>query len=198
MESKLSAVFFDLKFWGGDSTYVSKEPMNQNYAGAIPACVTKFVVDMILKKNDILQTPRHIYMPLGPFDLDPCAGEDTDIANVNWWDGRSENGLEKDWFGFVYCNPPFSQKEVWAKKMIDHGNGILILPERGSAPWFGPLAEAAGMYFVMGKKINFIGGLSSNNLGSVLFPFGSKAVNRIKNSGLPGHFVMVQWFKPRS
>lgn len=50
---------------------------------------------MQLKKNDILQTPAHIWKPLGPFDLDPCAGEFTQIGKVNWWDGRGENGLER-------------------------------------------------------------------------------------------------------
>lgn len=151
-----------------------------------------------MKKNDTLQTPAWVYGPLGPFDLDPCAGEETEIGNVNWWDGRGEDGLTLDWFGFVWCNPPFSQKETWGRKMIEHGNGILILPERGSAPWFGPLAESAGRYFVMGRKINFIGGPSSNNLGSVLFPFGREAVCRIKESGLPGHFVRVEYFTPRN
>jgi len=152
---------------------------------------------MRLKKNDILQTPNHIWESLGPFDLDPCAGEFTKIGKVNWWDGRGENGLKMKWEGFVWCNPPFSQKEIWAKKMIEHGNGLMILPERGSAPWFGPLAESAGSYFVMGKKVNFIGGTSSNNLGSILFPFGPDAVNRIEKSELSGHLVNVRWFKPR-
>jgi len=86
---------------------------------------------------------------------------------------------------------------LWAAKCIKHNNVILLLPERGSAPWFGPLAEACGCYFVMGKKINFIGGPSSNNLGTVLFPFGELAIQRIKDSGLPGHFVTVNYFKPR-
>jgi hypothetical protein len=150
-----------------------------------------------MKKNDILQTPQYIIDALGPFDLDPCAGALTNIGATNWWDGRSDNGLTKEWFGTVYCNPPFSQKQQWAERMIQHGDGILILPERGSAPWFGPLAEAAGGYFVMGKKINFIGGPSSNNLGSVLFPFGQKAFEKIRVSNLPGHFVRVSWFLPR-
>lgn len=153
---------------------------------------------MTLKKNDSLQTPEHIYKALGSIDLDPCAGEKTKIAKVNWWDGRSECGLERDWKGFVFCNPPFSQKEIWIKKMIDHGNGILLLPERGSAPWFGPLAMEAGKYFVLGKKINFIGGSSSNNIGSVLFPFGKEAHDRIIKSKLPGHLVIVQWFLSRN
>lgn len=150
-----------------------------------------------LNKNDILQTPKYIIDALGVFDLDPCAGENTQIAEINWWDGRGENGLDRECNGFVWCNPPFSQKEIWAEKMIKHNNGILILPERGSAPWFGRVAMSAGVYFVMGKKINFIGGPSSNNLGSVLFPFGSEAINRIENSNLPGHFVNVRWFKSR-
>lgn len=150
-----------------------------------------------MKKNDTLRTPQYIIDAIGHIDLDPCAGGVTNIGGTNWWDGRSENGLNKEWFGFVYCNPPFSKKEQWIEKMIQYNNGILILPERGSAPWFGPLAEKAGMYFVMGKKINFEGGNSSNNIGSVLFPFGKEAIKRIENSGLPGHFVNVRWFKPR-
>lgn len=151
----------------------------------------------MMHNNDNLQTPQYITNALGSFDLDLCAGEFTNIGLVNWWDGRSENGLTKDWFGFVYCNPPFSEKEIWIEKMIHHHNGILILPERGSAPWFGPLSKAAGMYFVMGKKINFEGGSSSNNVGSVLFPFGHEAVIRIESSGLPGHLNEVKWFRPR-
>lgn len=150
-----------------------------------------------MKENDILQTPEYLIDALAPFDLDPCAGENTKIGTTNWWIGRNENGLLNTWEGFVYCNPPFSQKELWIKKMIEHKNGILILPERGSAPWFGGLAETCGAYFVMGKKINFLGGSSSNNLGSVLFPFGEQAINRIKQSELPGHFVKVEFFKPR-
>jgi len=152
---------------------------------------------MELKKNDCLQTPAWVYKALGQIDLDPCAGIGTSIGTTNWMIQSGENGLEREWFGFVYCNPPFSQKEQWAEKMIAHGNGILILPERGSAPWFGPLAMAAGCYWVMGKKINFVGGPSSNNLGSVLFPFGAIARQRVLDSGLPGHFVEVKQYRAR-
>lgn len=151
----------------------------------------------MLKANDTLETPAWVYEPLGPFDLDPCAGPDTRIAETNWSIANGQCGLLRDWFGFVYCNPPFSQKERWAAKMARHGSGILILPERGSAPWFGPLAAKAGRYWVMGKKINFVGGPSSNNLGSVLFPFGDTAYLRLLTSGLPGHMVHVAYHVPR-
>lgn len=143
--------------------------------------------------NDNLQTPLYLWNALGRIDLDPCAGQYTVIGGKNWWIGRGDDGLLKEWRGFVFCNPPFSKKEIWIKKIIAHSNGILLLPERGSAPWFGSLAKACGKYFVMGKKINFIGGQSSNNVGSVLFPFGEEAVERIKQSRLPGHFVSVMF-----
>jgi DNA N-6-adenine-methyltransferase Dam len=151
-----------------------------------------------MKKNDCLKTPEHIWRKLGVIDLDPCAAEETRIGLVNYAIERDEDGLILPWSGFVFCNPPFSQKEIWARKIADHGNGILILPERGSAPWFGPLAKQAGAYWVMGQKINFVGGPSSNNLGSVLFPFGAEAVFRLMNSGLPGHFVEVKQYRPRA
>jgi hypothetical protein len=153
---------------------------------------------MSMKTNDCLSTPKWVYEALGQIDLDPCAGEDTHIGTQNYALERGQDGLKLDWNGFVYCNPPFSQKEAWAARMIEHGNGILILPERGSAPWFGPLAKASGVYWIMGKKINFVGGPSSNNLGSVLFPFGDDAMSRVSESGLPGLYVSVLSWTPRT
>lgn len=151
-----------------------------------------------LKKNDCLRTPPWVYEALAPFDLDPCAGKETNIGNFNYRLEEGNNGLELPWFGFVWCNPPFSQKDIWAKKMVEHGNGILILPERGSSPWCGLLKTNSQYHFVMGKRINFIGGSSSNNVGSILFPFGSEAIERITNSGLPGDLNKTLWFRPRN
>jgi hypothetical protein len=150
-----------------------------------------------VKKNDNLKTPEWVYSKLGCIDLDPCAGIDTDIGKNNFCIELGEDGLKLPWKGFVYCNPPFSEKEKWASKMIEHKNGILILPERGSAPWFGPLALEAGAYWVMGKKINFIGGPSSNNLGSALFLFGDEAKQRLLNGNLTGHYVEVKKYIAR-
>ena len=150
-----------------------------------------------MKKNDDLRTPAYVYEAFGPIDLDPCAGEKTNIGNVNYALERNEDGLSLEWNGLVFCNPPFSEKEKWIDKMIQHDDGILLLPERGSAPWCGPLVWAAKKYFVMGKKINFEGGSSSNNLGSILVPFGEEAIKRIHESGHPGHFNNVEYFRPR-
>jgi len=145
-----------------------------------------------MKQNDTLQTPEYVYKALGEIDLDPCAGVNTNIGKVNYAIERGENGLELPWDGFVFCNPPFSQKELWIERMKEHNNGIMLLPERGSAPWFTDLICHCCFYWVMGKKINFIGGTSSSNIGSCLFPFGVKAINNLCwRVNLPGHFVSV-------
>ena len=119
-----------------------------------------------MKKNDDLRTPAYVYKAFGRIDLDPCAGAETNIGTVNYALERNEDGLSLEWDGFVFCNPPFSEKKPWIEKMIRHGNGILLLPERGSTPWFGPLAEASGRYFVMRKKINFEGGSWASYTGA--------------------------------
>lgn len=146
-----------------------------------------------LKSNDELRTPSYIYESFGLIDLDPCAGDLTRIGKINLNINRGEDGLLLPWFGFVYCNPPFSKKQPWIDRMISHNNGILLLPERGSAPWCNPILMHTyeGAYFTMGKKINFDGGSSSSNVGQYLFPFGEDAYNRLIKSGLPGRMSKV-------
>jgi len=150
-----------------------------------------------MKLNDCLQTPAWVYQPLQPFDLDPCAGKATEIAKTNYRLEDWDDGLADPWLGFVWCNPPFSQKELWIERMKQHDDGLLLLPERGSSAWFGSLAHHCGYYFVLGQRISFVGGSNSSSVGSVLFPFGDAAVQRLHDSGLPGHFVDVKFFTPR-
>jgi len=150
-----------------------------------------------MKKNDNLRTPDWVIKELGNIDLDPCAGEFTAIADVNWSICRGEDGLKRDWFGFVYCNPPFSQKELWIEKMVQYKYGILLLPERGSAPWSAPLSNSCKYRWTMGRKINFEGGNSSNNCGSVLFLFGDEAIDRVISSSLPGTLDKTLLYHPR-
>ncbi len=70
-----------------------------------------------MSKNDLLQTPLYVWNCLGTIDLDPCAGQYTVIGKRNYWIGRGDDGLKKEWNGFVFCNPPFSEKEEWIEKI---------------------------------------------------------------------------------
>ena len=63
------------------------------------------------KTNDWI-TPPHILERLGRFDLDPC-----ESVTQPWPCAESgytvlQNGLAHEWFGRVYCNPPYGD-EAW-------------------------------------------------------------------------------------
>lgn len=77
---------------------------------------------------DTWLTPRFILEQLGDFDLDPCAAE----TNPFWVAKRSytvkDNGLEMDWTGRVFMNPPFSNTAPWIKKHAAYAHGISLIP----------------------------------------------------------------------
>lgn len=93
-------------------------------------------------------TPRYIFDALGErFDLDVACPPDgpRHVPTSRW---LSSDALTVPWSGFVWMNPPFGHqrhKREWLAKFFEHGNGIALVPDRTSAPWFqeyGPRAEA--------------------------------------------------------
>src|SRR4051812_27792733 len=48
------------------------------------------------------------------FDLDPAACDEAHWAQRYFT--VADNGLDQPWFGWVFCNPPFSDLESWVKK----------------------------------------------------------------------------------
>lgn len=88
-------------------------------------------------KNDEWLTPPEIIQVLGDFDLDPCA------PIIRPWDTAREHytiehdGLAKEWRGRIWCNPPFGRQAVkWLRRMVDHGNGIALVPARTETAMF--------------------------------------------------------------
>jgi len=81
--------------------------------------------------KDTWQTPAWLHESINDIcsiDLDPCAALDTDIGKTNWSIERGEDGLEREWFGTVFVNPPFSEKREWVEKVItEQTNTELIL-----------------------------------------------------------------------
>lgn len=88
-------------------------------------------------KNDEWLTPPEVLAALGAFDLDPCA------PIIRPWDTASkhytieDDGLMKKWHGRVWCNPPFGTEAVkWLRRMVEHGNGIALIPARTETKMF--------------------------------------------------------------
>lgn len=142
-------------------------------------------------ETDEWYTPKYIFDALGvEFDLDVAAPNDGPRhVPVSRW--ISSGSLEQDWDGFIWMNPPFGhqkQKRQWLNKFFLHGNGIALVPDRTSAPWFQEYACKADMICWLSPKVKFerpdgsIG--SSPGTGTCLFAAGDRARFTLEKCGL--------------
>lgn len=100
-------------------------------------------------------TPPEILIPLGDFDLDPCAAPSprpwpTAARHIE----LPEDGLAAVWEGRVFCNPPFGREAAaWLAKMAQHGNGIALVPARTETAMFyrSVWGLATGVLFLRGR-----------------------------------------------
>jgi hypothetical protein len=74
-------------------------------------------------------TPKWVFDKLNvKFDLDVAASElETFVPAVKKYT-IEDDGLEQNWFGLVWMNPPYSKPTPWVEKFIAHDNGIALLP----------------------------------------------------------------------
>jgi len=69
-----------------------------------------------------------------------------------------ENSLDREWKGFIWMNPPFGhqqQKLLWLRKFMQHGNGVALMPDRTSAPWWQELVPKSDVVLFVSPKIKF-------------------------------------------
>ncbi len=143
-------------------------------------------------------TPKYIFDALGcEFDLDvaaPAGGGDCVPAKLCY----TRRGLSDEWFGFVWMNPPFGGRNglaPWLAKFIAHGNGIALVPDRTSAPWFQdafPKMDAV----LFTRKIRFIRpdgseGKSPSN-GTALMALGTQGVVALRRAADRGLGILCE------
>lgn len=143
--------------------------------------------------SDEWYTPRYIFDALDlKFDLDvaaPLSGP-RHVPCCNWYH-TIDNGLGRRWYGLVWMNPPFGhqrQKREWLGKFFAHGNGIALLPDRTSAPWFQEYAPIADAICWLAPKVKFerpdgTRGMSPGT-GTVLMGVGDRAAAALLRCGL--------------
>lgn len=145
--------------------------------------------------TDEWYTPEHVFKALNcRFDMDvaspgkevtPWIPADTFIQH---------SSLDLDWSGFVWMNPPFGARNgliPWLTKFFGHGNGIALVPDRTSAPWWQQFAPTADRILFISPKLKFIDadGKPGNSpaQGTCLFAagfLGRKALDRAVHYGL--------------
>lgn len=86
------------------------------------------------KSVDWLTPPTWI-AKLGGFDLDPACPPDMPWQTATIM--MHEGGLEADWRGRVWLNPPFGKEAAaWLRKLAAHGDGIALIPARTETAMF--------------------------------------------------------------
>jgi hypothetical protein len=138
--------------------------------------------------SDDYYTPPSVFEALGlEFDLDVAAPVD----GIPWLPAKKhysiiDDGLVSPWHGLIWCNPPYSNTTPWARKMIEHNNGVTLVPLSKSA-WFNEMWEASDAAVILSPRLKFIranGSQASIFMPVMLHGFGPVAAEALKNSGL--------------
>ena len=143
-------------------------------------------------------TPRSIIESLGEFDLDPCCSMTQPylIGKINY--NKNDNGLEKEWIGRVFLNPPYGNKTgLWLKKLSNHRNGTaLIFARTETKMFFDYVCNSADSILFLKGRVTFLqpcGNLGKFTAGapSCLIAYGEENTKYLKNSNLKGKFIKL-------
>ena len=137
--------------------------------------------------TDEWYTPPHVFDALGcTYDMDVASpGEDVTpwIPALNF---ITSNSLELEWSGFIWMNPPFGRRNglvPWLTKFFEHSNGIALVPDRTSAPWWQTFAKQSDAILFVSPKLKFIGADGkpgpSPAQGTCLFASGNRAIHAL-------------------
>lgn len=111
--------------------------------------------------TDEWYTPPHVFRALGcSFDMDVAS---PGIAATPWIPAIvyiTADSLSRTWSGFLWMNAPFGGRNglvPWLQKFFDHGDGIALVPDRTSAPWWQQFAPRTDLILFISPKLKFIG-----------------------------------------
>jgi hypothetical protein len=130
------------------------------------------------------------------FDIDVASP----VGGVDWiptkkYFTEQDDGLEQDWEGTVWMNPPYGKyTEYWLDKFIKHNDGIALVFSRTDTKWFhNYVKKADAVLFIKGRLFFYKSGIKSKHSagnGSILIACGEKSVNALQQSNL-GWFVKL-------
>lgn len=144
--------------------------------------------------TDEWYTPPHVFEAMGArFDMDVASpGPDVTpwIPATYFILGDS---LNMPWAGFIWMNPPFGGRNAlrpWLAKFIAHGDGVCLVPDRTSAPWWQEAAPYMDAILFVRKKIKFIGADgepgASPAQGTCLMARGASGVSALQTAAQGG------------
>lgn len=149
--------------------------------------------------TDEWYTPPHVFQALGcRFDVDVAS---PGVVVTPWIPAKSflrRESLEQRWDGFIWMNPPFGGRNgllPWIDKFFKHNNGIALVPDRTSAPWWQKAAALSDAILFISPKLKFIGadGLPGKSpaQGTCLLAAGDYAVQALHKAEFAGLGVLM-------
>ena len=148
--------------------------------------------------TDVWLTPPEIISDLGPFDLDVCAPAVRPWETAKHHYTISDDGLNRLWAGFVWCNPPYGRiAEKWLMRMSQYDNGIALIFARTETKMFQKWvwSKATSLLFIYNRLhfYNAIGIRAKANTGapSVLIAYGKEADKRLQRSEIKGKYIKL-------
>jgi len=143
--------------------------------------MTQFKHKIHKDSSDEYGTPPSFVRPiaetLGGFDLDPASGaESAPLADERYTE--ADDGLTSPWFGTVWVNPPFSEKERWvrrARAQVADGNvetAVVLLPVDTSTSLFHDCVADADLLWFKNGRLVFDGGDRNPSFGILLAVYG--------------------------
>src|SRR5258708_6107316 len=90
--------------------------------------------------TDEWYTPPYVFEAMGcTFDMDVASPG----KRITPWIPANKfltfGSLYREWEGFVWMNPPFGARNglvSWLERFVLHDNGVCLVPDRTSAPWW--------------------------------------------------------------
>ena len=133
--------------------------------------------------TDEWYTPKYVFDALGcQFDLDVAHPGNGKASWIPASECITEHSLAQQWDGFIWMNPPFGGRNglrPWLNKFFSHGNGIALVPDRTSAPWWQEYVHKSSLILFVSKKIKFIDQHGNEGRspaqGTVLLAVGNRA-----------------------
>jgi hypothetical protein len=121
--------------------------------------------------NDNVATKPELWRPLAEamngFNLDPAAGTEPEPIAAERYTPE-DDGLTTEWYGTVWLNPPFSEKEKWYRRLVtQHSRGeigaaVAVAPDDTSTDWFHDWFSTADVIAFLDGRDWFTGKNSPN------------------------------------
>lgn len=135
------------------------------------------------------RTPPELFARLKvTFDLDVAAPGVVPWIPATDFLTKHEDGTKAAWYGRVWCNPPYgSAAGAFVDRMIEHGNGLLLVASRTEVRWYQRALESADRVCLLRERLHFIredGHQARAPFGSTIFAWSRECSLALRDADL--------------